>query len=53
MTTFPDVCLELVKELLECAAENGAQCIAHHLSPVPDQRGGVPEAREQDVWNVL
>jgi heterodisulfide reductase subunit B len=27
MTTFPDVCLQLVKELLECAAENGAQCI--------------------------
>jgi heterodisulfide reductase subunit B len=27
MTTYPDVCLELVKELLECAAENGAQCM--------------------------
>jgi heterodisulfide reductase subunit B len=27
MTTFPDVCLQLVKDLLECAAENGAQCI--------------------------
>jgi heterodisulfide reductase subunit B2 len=28
MTTFPDVGLELVKELLGCAKENGAQCIA-------------------------
>jgi len=28
MTTFPQVCLQLVKDLLECAAENGAQCIA-------------------------
>jgi len=28
MTTFPDVCLDLVKELLQCAAENEAQCIA-------------------------
>jgi heterodisulfide reductase subunit B len=28
MTTFPEVCLELVKELLACAAENEAQCIA-------------------------
>jgi heterodisulfide reductase subunit B len=28
MTTFPKVCLELVKELLQCAAENEAQCIA-------------------------
>ena len=28
MTTFPDVSLELVKELLQCAAENDAQCIA-------------------------
>jgi heterodisulfide reductase subunit B len=27
MTTFPDVGLELVKELLGCATENGAQCI--------------------------
>jgi len=27
MTTFPQVCLELVKELLECAVENGASCI--------------------------
>jgi len=27
MTTFPQVCLELVKELLECAVENGAACI--------------------------
>jgi heterodisulfide reductase subunit B len=27
MTTFPEVCLRLVKDLLECAAENGAQCI--------------------------
>jgi heterodisulfide reductase subunit B len=27
MTTFPDVCLQLEKDLLECAAENGAQCI--------------------------
>lgn len=27
MTTFPEVCLGLVKELLECAAENQAQCI--------------------------
>ncbi len=27
MTTFPDVSLQLVKDLLECAAENGAQCI--------------------------
>jgi heterodisulfide reductase subunit B len=27
MTTFPDVCLQLVKDLLECAGENGAQCI--------------------------
>jgi len=27
MTTFPDVCLQLVKDLLECAAENGAECI--------------------------
>ncbi len=27
MTTFPEVCLELVKELLACAAENGAECI--------------------------
>ncbi len=27
MTTFPEVCLQLVKDLLECAAENGAQCI--------------------------
>jgi heterodisulfide reductase subunit B len=27
MTTFPDVCLQLVKDLLECAAENGGQCI--------------------------
>jgi heterodisulfide reductase subunit B len=28
MTTFPDVCLDLVKELLQCAVENEAQCIA-------------------------
>jgi heterodisulfide reductase subunit B len=27
MTTFPDVCLQLVKELLECAVENGAHCV--------------------------
>jgi len=27
MTTFPDVCLQLVKDLLECAAENGAESI--------------------------
>jgi heterodisulfide reductase subunit B len=27
MTTFPAVCLELVKDLLACAAENGANCI--------------------------
>ena len=27
MTTFPEVCLGLVKDLLECAAENDAQCI--------------------------
>jgi heterodisulfide reductase subunit B len=27
MTTFPEVCLQLVKDLLECAAENDAQCI--------------------------
>ena len=27
MTTFPDVALRLVKELLESAEENGAQCI--------------------------
>jgi len=27
MTTFPDVALELVNELLECAVENGAHCI--------------------------
>jgi len=27
MTTFPNVCLQLVKDLLECAAENGAECI--------------------------
>jgi len=28
MTTFPEVCLKLVAELLECAVENGAHCIA-------------------------
>jgi heterodisulfide reductase subunit B len=27
MTTFPEVCLELVKDLLECAAENGAHMV--------------------------
>lgn len=27
MTTFPEVALQLVKELLECAVENGAQCV--------------------------
>jgi len=27
MTTFPEVCLQLVKDLLECAVENGAHCI--------------------------
>jgi len=27
MTTFPEVCLELVKDLLDCAVENGANCI--------------------------
>jgi heterodisulfide reductase subunit B len=27
MTTFPDVCLALVRDLLECAVENGADCI--------------------------
>jgi len=27
MTTFPEVCLRLVKDLLDCAAENGAHCI--------------------------
>jgi heterodisulfide reductase subunit B len=27
MTTFPDVALQLVKDLLECAVENGAQCM--------------------------
>lgn len=27
MTTFPEVCLELVRELLACAVENGAGCI--------------------------
>ena len=27
MTTFPEVCLELVRALLECAAENGSDCI--------------------------
>ena len=27
MTTFTDVALELVRELLQCAAENGASCI--------------------------
>lgn len=27
MTTFPEVCLELIRELLACAAENGACCI--------------------------
>jgi heterodisulfide reductase subunit B len=28
MTTYPEVALKLVKELLECALENGADCIA-------------------------
>jgi heterodisulfide reductase subunit B len=28
MTTYPEVALKLVKELLECALENGAECIA-------------------------
>jgi heterodisulfide reductase subunit B len=28
MTTYPEVALKLVKELLECAQENGADCIA-------------------------
>jgi heterodisulfide reductase subunit B len=28
MTTFPEVCLQLVKDLLECATENKADCIA-------------------------
>jgi heterodisulfide reductase subunit B len=28
MTTYPEVALKLVKELLECAQENGAECIA-------------------------
>jgi len=28
MTKFPDVCLALVKELLACAVENGAHCVA-------------------------
>jgi heterodisulfide reductase subunit B len=28
MTTFPQVCLQLVKDLLECATESGAHCIA-------------------------
>ncbi|MDW8129508.1 MAG: CoB--CoM heterodisulfide reductase iron-sulfur subunit B family protein [Bryobacterales bacterium] len=27
MTTYPEVCLELVRELLACAVENGAACI--------------------------
>jgi len=27
MTTFPDVALQLVKDILDCAVENGAQCI--------------------------
>lgn len=27
MTTFPEVCLRLVRDLLECATENDAQCI--------------------------
>jgi len=27
MTTFQDVCLDLVRELLACAVENGAHCI--------------------------
>jgi heterodisulfide reductase subunit B len=27
MTTFPKVCLQLIKDLLECASENGADCI--------------------------
>ncbi len=27
MTKFPDVCLQLSKDLLECATENGAHCI--------------------------
>jgi len=27
MTTFAEVALQLVKELLECAVENGAQCV--------------------------
>jgi len=28
MTTYPEVALKLVKDLLECAEENGAECIA-------------------------
>jgi heterodisulfide reductase subunit B len=27
MTTFPDVALHLVNELLECAVQNGAHCV--------------------------
>ena len=27
MTTFPDVSLQLVKELLECATQNGGRCV--------------------------
>jgi heterodisulfide reductase subunit B len=27
MTTFPDVALHLVNDILECAVENGAQCV--------------------------
>jgi heterodisulfide reductase subunit B len=27
MTMFPDVCLRLIKDLLECAVESGAQCV--------------------------
>ncbi len=27
MTTFPDVCLKLIQELLACASDNGAACI--------------------------
>jgi heterodisulfide reductase subunit B len=48
MTTFPEVSLRLVKDLLECATENGAHCI---VTPCPMCQVNV-EAYQKRVNNV-
>ena len=53
MTTFPDVCSATGEGSAGMRCGERGPVHRHHLSPVSGQPGGVPEAREQDVRNVV